>query len=417
MKIKNKTLLRHIFRIKGNFNRAVSPSKKCFDGIEIAPYKNGARAAVCISADFELNWAFRGRSPEERDLRGVRTRANLPYILNLLEDHGIPITWATVGHLFLKSCNRGTNGLPHPHMPRPLKNDRWEGDWYIHDPCTTYQKDPLWYAPDLLEKILGSRVKHEVGIHSFSHVDFSPNFSNRELIRCEITECLAAMEPFGLKPRSLVFPFNKMGYAYLDVLSDLNINAVRHRDAAIRISYPERTKYGVYKIYESMNLRIAKYYDSLNKSKIFIDEAVRRHGVYHLWMHPSDPFEVFQKELKSFVEYLCGECERLGLWITTMGELAAYCEAREKTTLTVKREGNELVVFPDCSVNQERYGSTELSLLIPTDGLPKGASVELEKDDRREHQDHKTEEFRFLKEKRAVVINIPADAKSLRLTF
>ena len=31
-------------------------------------------------------------------------------------------------------------------------NDRWNGDWYVHDPCSNVGKDPLWYAPDLVRE-------------------------------------------------------------------------------------------------------------------------------------------------------------------------------------------------------------------------------------------------------------------------
>ena len=144
----------------------------------------------------------------------------------------------------------------------------------MHDPCTHYTHDPLWYAPDLIEQILQNRVRHELGTHSFSHIDFSPSCSNTTLVRRELVESATAMRRFGVTPRSLVYPFNRMGHAYHDVLAEVGITAVRHRDPRIRLSYPERMPSGVYKFYESMNLRRPRHYDYLDKVKILLETAV-----------------------------------------------------------------------------------------------------------------------------------------------
>src|SRR5438477_6735930 len=173
-------------------------------------------------------------------------------------------------------------------MPRPPRNALWSGDWYMHDPCTNYKHDPLWYAPDLIQNILGSSVHHEIGTHSFSHIDFSPACSDPILVRRELEESAIAMQRFGVSPKSLVYPFNRMGHAYHDLLSELSITAVRHRDQRIRLSYPERMPSGVYKFYESMNLRRAKHYDYLDKVKIFMANAMARSAALPLGFHASD---------------------------------------------------------------------------------------------------------------------------------
>jgi hypothetical protein len=181
MKIAQKPILRSILSLKGNFAPGVVAPKKVYDGVEIAPFWNACRAAVSISADFELNWAFRCLAAEQRDQLGTTERHNVPYILSLLNEFGVPITWATVGHLFLQSC--ACDGqYPHGNMPRPPLNNRWQGDWYKHDPCTNARRDPLWYAPDLIEQVLSAKVAHEVGSHSFSHIDFSSETSNSDLV-------------------------------------------------------------------------------------------------------------------------------------------------------------------------------------------------------------------------------------------
>src|SRR5258706_4985083 len=146
----------------------------------------------------------------------------------MLDRYSIPITWATVGHLFLESCKRSGSGLAHAEMPRPKVNDRWNGDWYMHDPCSDVRQDPLWYAPDLVQQIVDAKTRHEIGTHTFSHINFSTRCSTSDLVHEEIHACAEAMRPFGGTPRSLVFPHNIMGYPYLPLLPADGIVAVRH---------------------------------------------------------------------------------------------------------------------------------------------------------------------------------------------
>lgn len=407
MKITNKTILKTIFRFKNNFSRGRAPSKKYFQGIEIAPFFNNAKAAVCISSDFELNWAFRRLSPQERDRKGTTGRKNVPYILKILEDYRIPITWATVGHLFLESCTRGDKGLAHPDMPRPQRNNDWKGDWYIHDPCTNFKKNPLWYAPDLIEKILGSKVRHEIATHSFSHIMFTRENSNEDLVKQEIEKCALAMERYGLKPRSLVFPRNKMGY--LDCLSNLDIIAVRPRHNGLRLAYPERTSSGLYLIYESMNMRSPKYYRYLDKAKIFLEEASKCHAVCHLWFHPSDPTQIFQDEFRPIIKHIADERDKEILWVATMKDIACYCEARESVTLQVQKEQNKIKIYIKNTLNSERFGSPEISLIIPDCKMPRKVTIEFNND----LQVLNDKNYFGLPDDNGLLINVSTDAKLL----
>jgi len=349
-----KVILKSIFGTKKNFAPGVLPPIRCFDGVEITPFRGGAQASATISADFEIAWAFRGRSDQERLQRGVTCRRNVPYILRILEETGIPITWATVGHLFLERCQHGPSGFAHEDMLRPPKNLRWDGDWYRHDPCTDWETDPHWYAPDLIQLIRSSKVKHEIGSHSFSHIDFSEDTSTRELVEQELGACIKVMAPYGLRLRSLVYPFNNMGHHYLDSIGGLGLTAVRHRDKKVRLSYPERTSSGVYKLYESMNLRQAKPYNYIDKAVMFMEEACSRQAAYHIWFHPSDPMDVFVGEFFGIIRSMAEFRQQGKLWVATMGDLAAYCEAREQTTLGVQRRGDEVKITVRCSYEASR---------------------------------------------------------------
>lgn len=411
MIIRQKRILRSVFSLKGNFSPGLAAPKRVFDNVEIAPFWNACSAAVSVSADFELNWAFRGRSAEERDRLGATERQNVPYILSLLEELQIPITWATVGHLFLSSCS--CNGrAPHDAMPRPPLNARWQGDWYKHDPCTDLQRDPLWYAPDLIEQVMNSRVGHEIGSHTFSHIDFSSKTSNRELVEREIEESIDLMAPLGLRLRSLVYPFNNMGHSYHELLYRMGVIAVRHRDSRVRLSYPERSIDGVYKIYESMNLRMADLYDYRDKAELFIGEAVERQSAYHLWFHPSDPRSVFEKEFYGIMSIIDQRRKAGSVWVATMGQLAAYCEARERTTLKSATDNNKTTIEVRSSLDTEKYGASEVTLIMPTKEVPKSIQEKANGVTREVSIDHACS----IKSGR-LVLNIPAKQQTLTLSF
>jgi peptidoglycan/xylan/chitin deacetylase (PgdA/CDA1 family) len=413
MKLHNAGLLKAVFALQGNLRAGLKPQARVFDGIAIAPLKNDAKAAVCIAADFELSWAFRHEPPEVAREKGRRERENIPYILQLLEDHACPITWATVGHLFLESCSKTAGGLAHADMPRPHHNPLWTGDWYMHDPCTNAKEDPCWYAPDLIEAILASPIRHEVGTHSFSHANFTPACADPVLIRREIEESAVVMQRFGLSPRSLVYPYNNRVHAYLDLLAELSIVAVRQRDKRIRLSYPERTSAGVYKLYESLILRTSKHYDYVDKVKIFLSTAARRHAVFHLWFHPSESTAVFENEFRRILQYIDSLRSTGLVWVATMGEIAAYCEARERLRPVVERHEHEIRVAWQGAFQSERYGYTELSLSFPA--LPTPCKVILTDRDGTHALEPGRSYVRTAEGQ--LVLNMPVTANLLRIVF
>lgn len=408
MRISNRRLLSAIFALKGNFARAASPPSLAVDGVEIAPFRNDAPAAACISADFELSWAWREWDPAFREMRARRARDNFPYLLGLLEEFQMPVTWATVGHLFLKSCRRGPQGQAHSDMPRPAANRRWEGDWYRHDPCTDFRKDPLWYAPDLIEKMIDSPLDHEIASHSFSHIEYSAAAANCELVRRETEECIAAMAPYGLRPRSLVYPFNIMGHSYLELLSNMGITAVRHRDPRVRLSYPERDASGVYKLYESMNLRDPSRYDYLHKAQIFLDRAARRRALYHLWFHPSDERAVFEGPFARILAELAQRRQEGRLWVATMQEIAAYTAARSQTRLSIAKSGQSVKVTLRSELDFDRFGVAGLTLLIPVPHPPRRVSLLNSKGEKADLHPNRLKAGKLM-------VTLPADSRLVEL--
>ena len=98
------------------------------------------------------------------------------------------------------------------------------------------------------------------------------------------------------------------------------------------------------------------------------------------------------------------------LWVTTMQELAAYCEARERLKLRAEQGENSLTLHLESSLNTSQYGAPEVTLLIPTPSTPRSAWLELI-DGR-----HVPVDVRFVSGGFArVMVNVPMTAKALQL--
>jgi len=94
-------LVRRAASLRGFLRPGATPFVKSISGVSLAPFHNNCESAACVSADFELSWAFRALPAPQCAEMARRDRSNVPWLLKTLDDLDIPITWATVGHLFL----------------------------------------------------------------------------------------------------------------------------------------------------------------------------------------------------------------------------------------------------------------------------------------------------------------------------
>lgn len=275
------TALLYDLKIKPTVNKKVK-----------SPFSKGI---VVLSADFEMAWAFRysktrGSISEQM---GLRERNNVPILLALFEKYKIPVTWATVGHLFLDSCIRVDGLGPHPEMPRPqhFENNNWcfaSGDWYQHDPCSNYKDSPAWYAPDLIEQIIKSPVGHEIGCHTFSHIDCTDKNCTPKLLEAELNACIDLASKKGITLRSMVFPGGTNGN--YTVLKKFGFTSYR-KATNFHIDLPTINKDGLVRIPSSYSLNKSSFNWSVKRyvrmANSFVDKASKNRMVAHLWFHPS----------------------------------------------------------------------------------------------------------------------------------
>lgn len=293
------------------------------------PY--GFKSVLLIYADFELSWAWRFSKEltESASELAERERKNIPVILKLCEQFNIPVTWATVGHLFLSSCSCN-NGLAHANMLRPdnFENEFWNfsnGDWYRHDPCSDYQKDPEWYCPDLIKLIISSAQQHEIACHTFSHIDCREKYCSEELMSEEIKLCIDLAEQYNISLKSFVHPAHTIGN--LKSLSKYNFNSYR-TDYGNILGYPEKKYNNIWEMKSTWEFAYFHHWDydyHVYRYCEIINRAVENNSVCIFWFHPSIN--------KRFIEYIMprifkyADSLRNDLFISTVNNYLNVIEA------------------------------------------------------------------------------------------
>jgi len=152
-------------------------------------------ATLTLSMEIELGW---GKHDLDEPLtetlspdRSAETRA-LERLLRACDRLAIPMTFAVAGHLLEASCPGAHDG---PHRP----------GWFDADPGTSADEDPLFYAPDLVENVVGSTTEHEVCTHTYSHVLCDE--VDEAVLNWELERVRDLHERAGLgSPRSFVAP-------------------------------------------------------------------------------------------------------------------------------------------------------------------------------------------------------------------
>ena len=292
-------------------------------------------AVVTITADFELAWATRyshklnGSKSRSLEL-ARRERQNISNILRLCEQFDIPITWATVGHLFLASCEK-TDGRSHSEIQAvPNYNGKYwsfhSSDWFEHDPCTDVESDPEWYAPDIIAKLLTNKVSHEIGCHTFSHIDCRDEVCPPELFKQEIMECQKLAFDVGIKLKSFVHPGHTIGN--LNGLKNAGFTSFQSDPGNI-LGYPIRHSKGFWELQRTMEFVFRPEWD-LNyhrwRYKQIIDRAIQHGALCNFWFHPSFPSILVDELLPELFDYMSNQEQ---LRVLTVGEYVDFLNRDE----------------------------------------------------------------------------------------
>ena len=284
------------------------------------------KGAFVVSLDFELAWGTRGRKWAKHvgpDLDG--TRAAVDGMLEVFDRYEIPATWVVVGGMFLGGSKR------HEWLAGSEFDDVPPGD------C---RSQPHWYAEDILEKILATKTKQEIGCHTLTHMFVQDTAESRKQFDLELERCVRLHEQLKLeKPTSFIFPKHYM--AHFDLLAKHGFQFYRGPEAGwfehlptVRgkalgrllsartrqcpsvdlpwvghgglTAVPSSQFYSSFRSvgqYVSVPDRVAKAIKGLNA-------AARHKKVFHLWSHPFN-LGVRTEELLNGLEQICSHANQL----------------------------------------------------------------------------------------------------------
>lgn len=168
-----------------------------------------------ISIELELGWGMHDKGEYEFLSSNAEAEYDaISFLLDLCDRYGIPVTFDVVGHLFHETC-KGDHQGPYPD------------NWWTEDPGTDSKTDPLFYAPELIEKIVESDVNHEITTHTYSHILCEE--MAEELLEHELTIIKRLHEERGLsEPTSIVTPRHQQ--PNYEILNDFGISVIRVPD-------------------------------------------------------------------------------------------------------------------------------------------------------------------------------------------
>ncbi|MWV65478.1 polysaccharide deacetylase family protein [Halorubrum sp. JWXQ-INN 858] len=259
--------------------------------------------SVVLSIDAELGWGHHDLDDPPPD-RVEAGRDGWRLLVDALDEYEIPATWAVVGHLFLADCDGH-------HADHPLA-----GDWFEHERNRWRGRPDLRFGPSLIEAVANADVDHEIGCHTFSHVEFG--HASDQVARAELVASLRAAAALDVDTpmRSVVFPRNSVGHR--DVLAEWGFDCYRGTaptvDGALGgrlhkitratvdtppIVTPSVDEYGLVDVPASLYLYGFEGPARRLAERVWDDPIVRAvergldaladvDGVFHLWLHPNN---------------------------------------------------------------------------------------------------------------------------------
>jgi peptidoglycan/xylan/chitin deacetylase (PgdA/CDA1 family) len=306
------------------------------------------RGVLVLSFDTELSWGRLDRKDLTLDVPLHRRTAEImPRLLKAFEDHGIAATWAVVGYLWSEQGGAlddftGLSAL-RPELDDTSIRASTGGHW------------PVLAARGILDAIRASRIKHEIGSHSCSHLLFAGPDPGADRAEEDVRRAVAIARMEGIRMESFVFPRNRVGH--LDLLKRYGFRAYRAPDRSrfenrlpptlfgiarwLEGSFamepitgrPRLDPSGLVEIPGGLLFRepprrvgpVVSVRTLIRRAKKGIDAAVRERSVFHLWAPLANLAHKPDDHLRA-VEEILGYAALLrardALDVMTMGELA-----------------------------------------------------------------------------------------------
>jgi hypothetical protein len=281
---------------------------------------------VTLSIDLELAWGVWDTVTAD-DLRMAETqeRPICAALVDLFDRYQVPASWLMVAALLDETSARSHPG-----------------------------STACWYAPDVIERILRAKVRHEIGSHGGRHIYFD-RISDAQA-QDDLAFAKGVHHAHGLGFESFVYPRGSVGH--LDVLARNGIRVVRSRDVGLlRTANPEgrlaaraanfidqflpvppRPSWpqplgplidipGCMQVLGRNGLR-RFVLPQITRAKLGLglERAKRTGGTFHLWFHPSNFYHRRDEQLATlgwFLARAANEAGRGRIEFRTMGSYAA----------------------------------------------------------------------------------------------
>jgi len=279
------------------------------------------KAKLTISIDLELAWGYWDiLTPEHLRMAETAERPICAALIDLFDRHEIRATWAIVAALLDEDSAKSRPG-----------------------------STKCWHAPDIIERLVGARTRHEIGSHSGKHVYFG------EITAAQAREDLDYMRAVhranDLPHRSFVYPRNVIGH--MDLVAQAGLYTFRGPDVgwgrasgptarAVNLAHqllpiPPSAAFAqkrgpLIDIPGSMLLmgrngarRFVLPWVTRAKLRAGLARACRSGGTFHLWFHPSNFYYRTEEQVDTlawFLEHAADEAGRGRIEIRTIGDYA-----------------------------------------------------------------------------------------------
>lgn len=315
-----------------------------------------------VSLDFELYWGVRDNrslAQYRENLDGVRQA--IPAMLEAFRAHGIHATWATVGFLFCRDAEELRRSLPGrlPHYRDQVLSP------YRYIERASELTPAYHFAPELIE-LIRQYPHQEIASHTFSHYLCLERGQSSAEFESDLHAAVTVARRRGIALKSLVPPKNQWNAAYREVLTRQGIQCYRGNERgwlyrpcedaeesrlqrALRLldAYVNLTgqhthalddgpaeppfDFPASRFLRPWSARLAPL-EGLRLARIrqAMNDAARRHRLFHLWWHPHN-FGTHTAKNLEFLHRVLEHYERLhashDLQSLNMGELCELAGA------------------------------------------------------------------------------------------
>jgi hypothetical protein len=309
-----------------------------------------------FSLDTELAWGqFDCFRPEMFSADGQRERRSIEILLDILDEFNIVATWAVVGHLFYKRCEKCD--------VCPILD--WKGKYRSFEEVYETNK-PLWYGADVIETLLTRGSQHEIAFHGYVHEVFDENTMSEEEAKTEVQEWLRVSSRIGIVPQTVIFPRDRVGY--LNVFREAGFvcyrgrrnqprlyklryvgKVIKHIDHILSLSTPPVYELKGVEPCGLVNLRSSKYFfgfnrrlemilDSLDSHKLRINRMIKgvkkaadEKKIIHIWAHPwRFQTKKDMEKLRHLLGYVAVEMNKGRIQSIGMADLARKAMEQQK---------------------------------------------------------------------------------------